>query len=211
MHKRIGLLAAVLVTGLLILLWITSAGIHAPKAYEYLKEPRVVIRAPQKMLVVEVVGEPGRVVSQARGLLLRSFYVLKRSVRGLKLSVPRARWPRPEEESGGAWVGVFGMPLPDYAEYFPTAIQTAPPARIETWDYGKVAEVLHVGPYTEELETIKRLHGFIQAQGYAIVGPHEEEYLRGPGLLFQGNSKKYLTIIRYRIEKGGEQARFQSL
>jgi len=38
-------------------------------------------------------------------------------------------------------------------------------------------------------------------QGYEIAGPHEEEYLRGPGMLFAGDSKGYLTLIRYQVRR----------
>jgi hypothetical protein len=31
------------------------------------------------------------------------------------------------------------------------------------------------------------------------MGDHEEEYVRGPGMVFAGDPRKYLTIIRLRI------------
>jgi hypothetical protein len=34
-----------------------------------------------------------------------------------------------------------------------------------------------------------------------IVGEHEEEYVRGPGMFSRGDPEKYLTIIRYRVKK----------
>ncbi|MGB2907684.1 MAG: GyrI-like domain-containing protein [Candidatus Aminicenantaceae bacterium] len=60
--------------------------------------------------------------------------------------------------------------------------------------------VLHIGPYSEEEPTIKRLHQYILAQGYEIAGPHEEEYLKSPGM---GNipPEEYQTIIRYSVRK----------
>jgi hypothetical protein len=62
-----------------------------------------------------------------------------------------------------------------------------------------VAEILHIGPYDRETPTIDRLKRFIATSGYSIIGEHEEEYLKGPGLLFRGSPKNFHTIIRYRV------------
>jgi effector-binding domain-containing protein len=94
------------------------------------------------------------------------------------------------------------MPVPD-------SVATVPPGKAEdglevaltTWDYGDVAEILHVGPYSEEDATIGRLKAFIADQGYEIAGLHEEEYLRGPGMLFAGDPRSYLTFIRYPVRR----------
>jgi len=43
--------------------------------------------------------------------------------------------------------------------------------------------------------------GFIEENEYKVTGAHEEEYLKGPGMFFMGNPKKYQTIIRYPVEK----------
>jgi hypothetical protein len=64
-----------------------------------------------------------------------------------------------------------------------------------------VAEIFHIGPYSEEPHTIAKLYQFIKDNGYKLVGAHEEEYLKGPGMFSKGNSAKYQTIIRYRIKK----------
>ena len=71
---------------------------------------------------------------------------------------------------------------------------------ITTWAYGDVAEILHVGPYNAEQPDIERLLNFIKSRGYRVVGDHEEEYVRGPGMLFASDPDKYLTIIRLRVE-----------
>jgi effector-binding domain-containing protein len=94
------------------------------------------------------------------------------------------------------------MPVPD-------AMTAAPPSHgddgldvaLATWDYGEVAEILHAGPYSAEQPTIARLKAFITERGYEIAGPHEEEYLRGPGMLFAGDPGTYLTLIRYQVRR----------
>jgi hypothetical protein len=55
--------------------------------------------------------------------------------------------------------------------------------------------VLHVGTYADEGPTIQLLHDFIAANGYEIVGDHEEEYQSRP----DATSPK--TVIRYRVRK----------
>ena len=73
--------------------------------------------------------------------------------------------------------------------------------RLEPWEYGDVAEILHIGPYDREKPTVERLLAFIRAGGYEAIGDHEEEYLKGPGMFFRGDPEKYQTIIRYRVKK----------
>jgi len=67
--------------------------------------------------------------------------------------------------------------------------------KIETWEYGTVAQILHLGPYDEEGPTVERLHKFIEDNGYGIAGMHEEEYLTTP------DAKVIKTIIRYSIKR----------
>ncbi|MBN1225327.1 MAG: GyrI-like domain-containing protein, partial [Candidatus Aminicenantes bacterium] len=115
---------------------------------------------------------------------------------GARMAAPRARWlgdlSRPKEE----WVGLFALPLPDSVTSLPPEMEGV---RIEEWEYGQVAEILHVGAYGDELPTIQKLLAFIKEQGYAIAGPHEEEYLKGPGMV--ADPSHYWTIIRYQVKK----------
>lgn len=63
-----------------------------------------------------------------------------------------------------------------------------------------MAEILHIGPYSAEVPTTERLQSYIKEKGYRVIGVHEEEYLKGPGMFGKGNPEKYYTIIRYRVE-----------
>jgi hypothetical protein len=94
------------------------------------------------------------------------------------------------------------MPVPENVAELPE-YEAEPGLTIEltTWEYGEVAEILHIGPYDKEEPTIEKLHTFIEENGYKIVGLHEEEYLKGPGMFFKGNPEKYYTIIRYQVKK----------
>jgi hypothetical protein len=168
-------------------------------AYESLREPRIRTMESQKMLVVELKGDPNVVAGKAFGALFKTFYQLQGVQKAGRPPAPRARWPLSLDTPKGEWVGVYGLPLPATVEALPG--NADPLARIATWDYGAVAEILHVGPYSAEAPTVERLKAFISQQGYQKTGDHEEEYLRGPGMFGKGDPSKYYTIIRYRIEK----------
>jgi hypothetical protein len=52
--------------------------------------------------------------------------------------------------------------------------------RLERFDEGPAAQLMHVGPFSTEGPTIERLHAFIAAQGYQPAGKHHEIYLGDP-------------------------------
>ncbi len=52
--------------------------------------------------------------------------------------------------------------------------------RIERFAEGPVAQVLHLGPYSEERPTIEALHAAIAAAGLRPTGRHHELYLGDP-------------------------------
>lgn len=174
-----------------------------PAQFEYLKDPQVRILPDLRVLQVEAKGEPGVAAGQAFGLLFKTYFSLKGVPKGPKQPTPRARWPMPLETPKGEWVGRYAMPVPASVDSLPGQEVGESGLRVEitTWTYGDVAEVLHVGPYDREEPTVARLTQFIKESGYEIVGEHEEEYIKGPGMFSKGNPQKYLTIIRYRVKK----------
>ncbi len=42
---------------------------------------------------------------------------------------------------------------------------------------------------------------YIQGRNYEILLPVREVYIKGPGMIFRGNPKKYLTEIQVLISK----------
>ncbi len=174
-------------------LWIAgTAAAQDLSSYESLKTPRLTKMPRQRMLVVEAKGDPNVVAKDAFGLLFKTFFSLK----GVRMTAPRARWTNIATDPKGQWIGLFGLPVPDSVTELPERTEGV---RIEDWDYGEVAEILHVGPYSEETPTIEKLHAFINESGYEIAGPHEEEYLKGPGMA--ASPADYRTIIRYPVKK----------
>jgi hypothetical protein len=61
------------------------------------------------------------------------------------------------------------------------------------FEEGKAAQVLHIGPFTEEGPTIERLHRFIEAQGLQLAGKHHEIYLSD---IRRAAPAKWRTILR---------------
>jgi len=73
-----------------------------------------------------------------------------------------------------------------------------PEVRFEKFKEGKAAQVMHVGPYSTERETIDRLHAFVEEQGYRPRGAHHEIYLGDPR---RSKPEKLKTILRQPVER----------
>jgi hypothetical protein len=67
---------------------------------------------------------------------------------------------------------------------------------LEIYNEGQAAQILHVGPYAEEMPAVERLHAFISEQGYHLCGKHHEIYLRDPR---RTPPEKLQTILRQPI------------
>lgn len=79
-----------------------------------------------------------------------------------------------------------------------------PPAlskmRFESFHEGLSAQIMHIGPYSAEGPTIKKLHSFIKEKGYefdGLVQKHHEIYLSDPR---RTAPEKMKTIIRQPME-----------
>ena len=72
----------------------------------------------------------------------------------------------------------------------PTAL---PLVRMETYGEGKAAQIMHIGPFSEEGPTIEKLHQFIEDNGYQLSGKHHEIYLSD---IRRAAPEKWKTIIR---------------
>lgn len=70
--------------------------------------------------------------------------------------------------------------------------------RLERFDEGESAQILHIGPYADEEPTITRLHEFIDEQGLDLRGKHHEIYLGDPR---RSAPEKLRTIIRQPVAR----------
>jgi hypothetical protein len=171
--------------------------------FEQLKEPKISTLKNQRMLQVEAKGDPNIVGGKAFGLLFQLYYRLPETPKGPMQPAPRARWPLSLVDTPkSTWIGLYALPVPETITELPQhEAQEGLKASLTTWEYGTVAEILHIGPYDKEEPTIRRLLDFIKEQGYTIVGDHEEEYIKGPSMYGKEDPEKYVTIIRYRVKK----------
>jgi len=64
--------------------------------------------------------------------------------------------------------------------------------RLEAFSEGRCAQILHIGPFSEEGPTIKRVHEFIDSRT-GITGKHHEIYLSD---IRRADPKKWKTIVR---------------
>ena len=154
---------------------------------------------PQKMAVVYGKGAPDKVFPELMPALYGSVYTLKFDLkkRGLptfKVSGLRARYPDAHLVPMDEWTHIIGLPIPEDTASLPQKV-AGTEVKIETWQYGTVAQILHLGPYDQECATVERLQKFIEENGYEIAGMHEEEYLTTP------DAKVIKTIIRYVVRK----------
>jgi hypothetical protein len=72
--------------------------------------------------------------------------------------------------------------------------------RLERFDEGLCAQIMHVGPYTAERPTIERLHAFIAEQDRAPRGKHHEIYLGDPR---RAAPERLRTIVRQPVVAKG--------
>jgi effector-binding domain-containing protein len=197
----VGIIVAVLIIGEGF--FIFSMRKHIPKFEDvkYLLEPRIVTKDSIKVLVVESVGDPKKMGKPALSLLFKTYFKIKDRPKGRAIGAIRARWPKPPTTPKNEWLGIYALPVLPTATQVPS-VKSKAGLRVELreWQYGAVAEILHVGPYIREKATVDKLKQFITQSGYEICGAHEEEYLKGPGF-FSRNPENYLTIIRYQVRK----------
>ena len=161
--------------------------------------PEIVELPSRLMAVVHTVGDPEESAQSVFPALYGAAYTVKFALKkqGVDYSVtaPCARW------FGGAdwastprsqWKAAWGIEIPAGTT---EVVQKVPDVLVvvETWEYGTVAQILHVGTYAAEVPTIEKLHAFIDEQGYEIAGPHEEEYRSRP------EAKDPKTVIRYQV------------
>ncbi len=165
-------------------------------------DPEIVELPPQKMAVVRATGAPSEVFPRIMPALYGSVYGLRfeRKKQGLpvfKVSGLRGRYPDLLEVPQEQWSMEIGLPVPEDAAALP---QKEPEAEVslETWQYGTVAQILHLGGYDQEEESVARLQTFITDAGYRVSGVHEEEYVTRP------DAKTPKTIIRYPVVRRGK-------
>jgi len=68
---------------------------------------------------------------------------------------------------------------------------------------GQCVSLLHKGPYEELGRSYARILAYVKENGYEVITPTREVYVKGPGILFKGNPKNYLTEIQILVTPPG--------
>ena len=74
--------------------------------------------------------------------------------------------------------------------------------KLETIDEGQCVQMLHVGPYEKECETIAVMRGFVESKGLKFAGPHHEIYLSDPRRVPPERLKTILRapVVSYQVQ-----------
>lgn len=65
--------------------------------------------------------------------------------------------------------------------------------RFESYSEGKAAQIMHLGPFSEEGPTIEKVHRFIKENGCKQAGKHHEIYLSD---IRKAAPEKWKTVVR---------------
>ena len=68
-----------------------------------------------------------------------------------------------------------------------------PLVRFESFKEGKAAQIMHIGPFSEEGPTVEKVYSFIEDNGSQRLGKHHEIYLSD---IRRAAPEKWKTIIR---------------
>src|SRR5205807_307139 len=66
---------------------------------------------------------------------------------------------------------------------------------------GRCVSLLHKGPYEQLSGSYQKALAYANEKGYMLSSPCREVYLKGPGMIFRGNPKNYLTEIQLVIDE----------
>jgi effector-binding domain-containing protein len=163
--------------------------------------PHITIEPSQRVLKLTRQGDPDSVAKGAFSKLFRTFYAHADKTEKRHAGYAMARWPLSQlDDSKRLWRGEYAFPI---SETFPAVPKGD--IRDTLWEGGMVAEILHVGTYDSEAADIAILKGFLARNGYTAKGYLEEVYVKGPGFFFKGSPANYRTLIRYPVDRIGEE------
>jgi hypothetical protein len=163
--------------------------------------PEISKLLPATVLTVTTIGDPNHDAADGVGALYGTAYgtkfkVYKPKKLAMVIGQLSAFWPDAHLQPKSKWTGIWNLEVPAFVKQS-DLIQKNPKIKIKLAkrQSATIAQILHIGPYTTEAPTIKKLHDFVKDRGYVLTGPHEEVYLTKP------DAKVVKTIIRYVVKK----------
>ena len=189
-------------------------------AHLYRPSPREVVAVevpPMNFLMVDGEGDPNTTGAYAEALeaLFSLAYALKFVVKKSALAIDYSVMPleglwwaedmssfTSGDRSAWQWTMMIMQPefiTPEMVAETTAVVQQkkAPVAlsriRFATFEEGTAAQIMHLGPFSDEGPTISRVHDFIEASGRSLSGKHHEIYLSD---IRKAHPSKWKTIIR---------------
>ena len=174
---------------------------------------------PMKYIMVDGQGEPGgKSFQEAMGVLYGIAYTMKfRAKKVLKrdydMMAPEGLWwmkgKKIDMTKRDKWLWTLMILVPDFVDdkLFRESVEELrsrknPPglerARLATLEERTSVQILHVGPYASEPESIAKLDAFIKENGLKMVGKHHEIYMGDPRRAAPSRLK---TVIRHPVAK----------
>jgi hypothetical protein len=108
----------------------------------------------------------------------------------------------PENKDDWLWTAMIMQPELISPEMVEQALETVkskknpaalPKMRFESFEEGLCAQILHIGPFSEEGPTIEKVHDHIRSNGFELEGKHHEIYLSD---IRRAAPEKWKTIVR---------------
>ncbi len=89
----------------------------------------------------------------------------------------------------------------DFESCFPIrkAVDGKDGIEVRKLEGGRCVTLLHRGPYEALGRSYEKIFAHIRAKGLEPKLPSREIYIKGPGMIFKGNPKKYLTEIQVLV------------
>ncbi len=185
----------------------------SPKQVELIQVP------PMKFIMVDGRGDPNtsKAYRDAIDVLFNLSYTLKFAIKkeeGVDYPVMALEglWSTPHrvpftvaDRDSWTWTSMIMQPDCVSGEWFRRSVEVVRAkkdlpsprlARIEGFDAGLSAQTMHLGPYSAEEPTIKRIHAFILDNGYVPRGRHHEIYMGDPR---RSAPEKLRTVLRQPV------------
>jgi hypothetical protein len=184
------------------------------------KEVVLVDVPPMNYLMVDGVGDPNtsKAYSDAVETLFAISYAVKFMVKKSSLAIDYGVMPleglwwaddmsKFSTKDKSSWKWTMMIMQPDFVtrEMIDNAVvdlkkkkklSEITTVRFEALSEGKCAQILHVGPFSEEGPTVEKVHQFIDSRGKR-TGKHHEIYLSD---IRKADPAKWKTIIRQPME-----------
>lgn len=66
---------------------------------------------------------------------------------------------------------------------------------------GRVISIIHKGPYDKVGDAYKKVLDYIGKNKLKALNPSREIYIKGPGMIFNGNPKNYITELQIMVDE----------